>query len=95
VNGDGDLAELTVVTACHKKDVKAFLQFFPSVSDQDRTNNGRLAVTRALPPSWIRASFPFWNQSCLRARNLPELGCRKRCARNPYWMQHLVRLCTS
>jgi hypothetical protein len=29
VNGDGDLADLTVVTACHKKNVKAFLQFIP------------------------------------------------------------------
>jgi hypothetical protein len=40
-------------------------------------------------------AFLFWNQSCLRARNLPELGCRNPGVCNPYWMQHLVRLLVS
>ena len=36
VDGDMDLAELPVIPACDEKNVEAFLQFFLSVSNQDR-----------------------------------------------------------
>jgi hypothetical protein len=42
-----DLAQLSVITASDKKNVKTFSQFNPSVSRQDGLE-GRLTVTGAL-----------------------------------------------
>src|SRR5437762_7706452 len=90
VDGDRDLAELAVITACDKKDVEAFLQFFLSASYRDYRGSD---VSRAQRLSLNSGSLITLTEaaSCPNPTGTGIAETLNVC--NPYWMQYLVRHC--
>src|SRR5690349_24097437 len=94
MNRNGNLSQLTVLAASHKKNVEALTQLFPSKFRISRPDDcpGTLKVGHPRPAvPYARTAFPLWDKAETRHSQPEPESALNPVHRNPKRMQHLTR----